>query len=86
MSKGLFVESLKDFYKHVVGNQEGIDDMTYIEDEYENEWVYVSFGRYSQKRFSVNGDNNQGILKDFVNFLNHKDRFEWLDREECIND
>lgn len=80
-SKADFVEELKEFYIKVVGNIEEITDMSYIAGEDGSEYVYVSWGD-SQKRFSVWGDNNQGILKDFVRFLNNFSEYSWLKEEE----
>lgn len=80
MQKADFVEELWRFYKDVVGNPAGITDMSYIEED-DDEYVYVSWGD-SQKRFSVWGDNNQGILKDFVSFLNNFSEYSWLKENE----
>lgn len=80
MSKEDFVEELKEFYMNVVGNQECIVDMHY-ETENGREYVYVSYvgsGRFEQKRFSVWGDNEQGILIDFAKFLQNTDAYPWI--------
>lgn len=82
--KANFVEELKNFYINVVGNQELISDMHYSKEVREGtdyEYVYVTF-TCGQKRFSVWGDNNQGILMDFIRFLKNFDQYKWLREEE----
>ena len=81
MDKASFVEELWQFYKNVVGNELEIVDMTYVTDG-ALEYVYVTFGAGSQKRFSVWGDNRQGILADFGKFIARYDDYPWLRQEE----
>lgn len=85
MSKAKFVEELFKLYVGGVGNPLGIEHMQYFQETNGEEYVYVEYKGCSQQRFSVSGDSNMGILSDFVNFLNHRDYFNWLrdhDRKE----
>lgn len=85
MSKADFVEELKNFYMNVIGNPEGIEDLRYIEfPQIDREYVYVLWRSGAQQRFSVWGDNEQGITKDFFRFLDNHDHYGWLKPEERI--
>ena len=78
-----FIKQLKEFYMEAVGNPETIEDI-YYKRECENgpEWVYIIFTSKSAKRFSVWGDSFQGILIDFVRFLDNMDSYPWIKIEE----
>lgn len=76
--KKKFVEDLFRLYVNG-GNQENISNMTYVKDGKE-EYVLVDFGTNAYKRFSVWGDNPQGILIDFTNFLSNIDEYDWIQK------
>lgn len=75
--KKVFVERLCDFYCTNVSSQFGIESMDYIREGHE-EFVYVSFRSGSRKKFCVTADSNEGILKDFIKFLNDFNNYQWL--------
>lgn len=81
MNKVDFVEELLNFYQNVVGNVDGIEDMHY-EEINGDEFIYVTFGKDSQKRIHVTGDNNRGMLMDFCRFLDRYNEYRWLTKEE----
>lgn len=77
IEKVQFVEDLREFYTNKVITYNDIADMFYaIEDG--NEWVYVTYKTDSQKRFSVNGMNNRGIMWEFNKFLHYFDDYMWI--------
>lgn len=84
MNKPRYVGELERFYMDVVGNPEGIDSIDYVRDTNGDEWIYVSYSRRVQKRFSINCDGEQGILFDFVYFLNNQSEFDFLTPNRCI--
>lgn len=71
-----FVKKLFELYV-AGGNQEGIQDMAYVKDS-NSEYVVVKFDETSAKKFSVLGDNPQGILIDFAKFLSNMDAYDWI--------
>ena len=75
--KAQFVKSLEAFYKKECRNVETIHRLDYVEEDFE-EWVYVTYQSYSQKRFCVTGDSEQDILTDFVKYLQNYDAYDWL--------
>ena len=75
-NKAQFVEELGDFYRTKVNEQFGIIGMRYTTTP-RGEYVWVEFRSGSRKKFDVSGDSHQGILFDFVKFLNHFDDYEW---------
>ena len=52
-----------------------IDSLDYVVEEDGQEWLYVSFKGFSQKRINVNCDSKSAILRDF---LFKVDKAEWL--------
>lgn len=82
MSKEEFVKRLKDLFFDD-GNRLGLADIKYVKTQF-CEWVYLIYKDNSQKRFSVEFDNNMAILKDFVNFINNKDMYRWLEESEKV--
>lgn len=75
--KADFVDQLCNFYKTSVNTTLDIDYMKYVEVG-GHEWVYVVFKSGSAKKFSVWGDNNQGILIDFVHFIQNFKQYDWI--------
>lgn len=73
--KAEFVQALLEFYKGQVKNPIGLTGMEY-ESKDNEEYVVVSFG-YAKKRFSVRGDNEQGILEDFLRFMGDFNSYAW---------
>lgn len=69
--KALFVRQLWKFYRTKAANTRQIKNMYY-----KNEYVVVEFNN-GKKSFSVDGDNKDGILIDFVRFLMNFDSYEW---------
>lgn len=81
--KAQFVKKLQALYINDCGNPEGIKRLDYVRDEDTgNEFVYISFDSFSQKRIFVNGSNEQGILLDFCNCIDHFNHYFWLKPNE----
>lgn len=83
ISKASFVEELKNFYINVAGNPEGISDLIYVRVGHD-EFVYVSWKSFSQKRFCVTGDSLGAIMNDFCRFMSNQDSYRWLSRDEMV--
>ena len=73
-NKALFVQELGEFYHKFCDEQ--VDGLRY-EKKMSEEFVVVQYRSGSRKRFCVTADSHQGILKDFVKFLNNFDCYDW---------
>ena len=81
--KERFIKKMQLFYQRDCRNVETIWHLNYLHNEEDgSEFVYVTYESYSQKRFCVTGSNEQGMLIDFVHFLEHQDRYAWLTKAE----
>lgn len=83
-NKANFVEELKNFVRECADNRLGIEDMHYVYTKDGREYVYVEYADNAQQRFCVDCDNKDGILADFVLYMNNHDKYGWLPKEERV--
>ncbi|HOY90359.1 MAG TPA: hypothetical protein PK891_01430 [Bacteroidales bacterium] len=74
MSKAAFVKAFSDFLKENVPYYEDIDGLVYVEKK-GDEWVYVNYRSYSQKRINVAADSETGIM---IDFFRHENDAPWI--------
>lgn len=65
MNKAVFVKNFSDFMIQNVPAFDGVKSLVYVNDG-NNEWVYINFNTYSQKRINVNYDSEVAIIKDVL--------------------
>lgn len=74
----------KKFHKLISENTmeySDIVDITYVKDEREEEWLYVSYKSNCQRRINVSASSCSAMMLDFLNNVN---KAEWLPPDKRI--
>ena len=77
-----FCNKLGEFLSENTSEYADIERMDYFEDENKNEWLYVTFTSFSQKRININADSNKAIIEDLIKNLHDAD---WLMPSQMID-
>lgn len=80
MSKASFVKAFSDFLKENVSYYEDMNGLVYVEKE-GDEWVYINYRSYSQKRICVTADSEKAIMTDFFRCENDAPWISPIDEE-----
>lgn len=79
--KSNFVKRFQKLIKNHTSEYSDIENIVYVVDKDNNEWIYVIYKSDSQKRINVNADSCSAIMDDFLARLHEMD---WLSRDEFV--
>lgn len=80
-NKADFVKKFCKLIRENTREYSDIKDITYVVDEHNDEFIYVTYASNAQRRVRITADSCSAIMVDFLNKINHA---EWVPTDERI--